>query len=111
MAKAETQEDMAGERKPGGARVWLFRGGVATAVGSLVANLVSRLYRFPMVPNGEGHFVVSPLLRFWFAAAGWGALLTIALSLFGRGMPRWLLLAAGLLLLVLAYRLELLTFA
>lgn len=109
--KAETQDDRAVERKPKNARVWLFRCGVAAAAVSLTANLVSRVYRFPMVLNGEGHYVVSPLLRFWFAAAGWGAVLTIALSLFGRGRPRWLLLAAGMLLLVLAYRLELLTFA
>jgi hypothetical protein len=74
----------------------LFRASIVTALLSAIAVFVDWTAPFPLVPWGEGGYAINPWDERVFGIGLVLCVATIALGAFGRGLWRWLLMAAGL---------------
>jgi hypothetical protein len=84
------------------ARMLLFGSGLLVSILCSLTVVSSWFNPFPLLADGQGGYsnIRNSILSF---AALSTALLTIALALFGRGVPRVLLAGSGFLLAIIAY--------
>jgi len=83
-------------------RIVLFRLSFASAAFSGVATVIDWTVPFPLVNHADGSYSFSPWDGRVFGAGIMLCVATIALAGFGRGIWRWLLITAGLLLSALS---------
>jgi hypothetical protein len=84
-------------------RKLLFRAGLFAGALSLAGGIGCWMNPFPLLPWGEGGYRTNPLDEYLLSASISASLATVFLALFGRGLRRILLIAAGLLLLALSW--------
>jgi hypothetical protein len=83
-------------------RLVLFRLSFAAAAFSAVAMVIDWTVPFPLVNHPDGSYSVSPWDGRVFCTGIMLCVVTIALAGFGRGIWRWLLITARLLLSALS---------
>jgi hypothetical protein len=83
-------------------RIVFFRLSFASAAFSAVAAVIDWTAPFPLVSHADGSYSISPWDDRVFDAGIVLCVATIALAGFGRGIWRWLLITAGLLLSALS---------
>jgi hypothetical protein len=76
----------------------LFRLSFVAAAFGAIATVIDWTVPFPLVNHADGSYSISPWDGRVFDAGIMLCLATIALAGFGRGVWRWLLITAGLLL-------------
>jgi len=85
-----------------GFRIAAFRCGIVVGLLSLLVSMSCWIDPYPLVRTSDGGYSIAWLELAWKLAFGAG-LLSLILALFGRGWPRLLLIASGIVLLLLMY--------
>jgi Mn2+/Fe2+ NRAMP family transporter len=78
----------------------LFRAGIVAASLSTIAAIIDWTVPFPLVAHSDGGVSISPWDDRVFFLGLALCVATIALAAFGRGVWRWLLIFAGVVLFV-----------
>ena len=79
-------------------RTSLFRAGIVAAALSTIAALIDWTVPFPLVAHSDGSLSISPWDDRVFVLGLAFCVATIVLATCGRGVWRWLLILAGVLL-------------
>lgn len=84
-------------------RGFLFRTGMLAGALSLAGAIGCWMNPFPLLPWGEGGNRTNPLDEYLLWATVSASIATFIFAIFGRGLPRILLITSGLLLLIVSW--------
>ena len=70
---------------------------------SLFGAIICLMNPFPLLPWGEGGYRINPLDECLLFASVSSSVATVILAIFGRGLQRVMLIAAGLVLLAISW--------